>query len=692
MKLKNKIIFIVGVIVVLGLLSIPFHKLARKHVSYITAVEDHPVYCVSCHLYKNKNSVFSNFINEDYISPFNLNISADGSKLYVIGQESNVLLVIDANENKVLDKIPVGVKPHSVTLSEDGQIAYVSNQWADNIYKIDLSQSKVIDTLRAGSGPAEIKLSPDERFLYVVDSYSSEVSIVDLQTKSEIKRMMAGNNPVAVEFSPTGDKAYVTSRRTLPISADAPPLTELTVINTSSQRVEERKIFENAYIMENIAFTPSGDLAIATLIRPKNLIPSVQVEKGWMMTHGIGIVEQGGKGRMIQLLTDEPNAYYSDPFDIVIAPDGKKAFISHSGVDYITVIDVDAIRTLLTESSQEKLDMYSNHLGISSQYVLKRIPTGANPKGLVLSPDGDYLYVAERLEDRISVIDTDLMETVKTIDLEGPSRITVNRQGRRLFNNSGHTFQNQYGCYTCHPDSHEDGLVYNMAGKDMGRNLANTQTLRDIGEIPPYKWNGKNSSVYKQDGMRFSTILTRTEAFNYDDLDALVAYIMTGIDNPPNLRYNPNGELTQAQKRGKTIFYRTETNLGEEIPIDNRCVTCHPPPYFTNMKMVDVGTLAETDDPMLFDSPQLNNIYESAPYLHDGRAATLEEIWTMFNDEDKHGVANDMLKDQLNDLVEYLKSLRDAKYYTNVDAYKKDIDPYEAEIKSENSNGNENFR
>ena len=62
-------------------------------------------------------------------------------------------------------------------------------------------------------------------------------------------------------------------------------------------------------------------------------------------------------------------------------------------------------------------------------------------------------------------------------------------------------------------------------------------------------------------------------------------------------------------------------------------------------------------------SPQLNNVYESAPYLHDGKAATLEEIWTKYNDHDEHGVANDMMKDQLNDLVEYLKSIGDAENY-----------------------------
>ncbi len=670
------IILSLGLLVLALLVIIPGKKWAWKHVNYITAVDDHPLNCIRCHLYTQKVGLVAKLINADYLSPFNMAVSPDGATLYVVAQEANALLVVDIASERVLDKIEVGEQPHSVVLKSDGKTAYVSNQWADNVYEIDLARAEVVDTLQTGSGPAGLVLSHDERFLIVVDSYSSEVSFLDLQSGKEIRRLMAGNNPVQAGISPGGDLLYVSSRRSLPVPYLTPPVTEMTVIDADRQRVRERKIFENAYMMENVAFTPTGDMVLTTLIRPKNLLPSIQVEKGWMMTHGIGIIETGNEERIVQLLTDEPNAYYSDPFDIVITPDGQKAFISHSGVDCISVIDLTAVRTLLARSTPEELETYSNHLGISSRYVMKRIPTGANPKGLVLSPDGEYLFVAERLEDRIAVISTVKLETVKTIDLGGPSRITVARKGRRIFNHSGGTFQQQYGCYTCHPDTHEDGLVYNMAGKDMGRNLANTQTLRDIGDIPPYKWNGKNSSIYKQDGMRFSTILTRTEAFDYDELDALVAYIVTGIKNPPNLRYNPNGELTEAQKRGEKIFYRTHDNFGNEIPAGNRCITCHPPPNFTNKQMADVGTLSATDDSMLFDVPQLNNVYESPPYLHDGRAATLEEIWTKYGASDRHGAANDMLKDQLNDLVEYLKSLRDAKYYKDdVKTYKADINP-----------------
>lgn len=63
------------------------------------------------------------------------------------------------------------------------------------------------------------------------------------------------------------------------------------------------------------------------------------------------------------------------------------------------------------------------------------------------------------------------------------------------------------------------------------------------------------------------------------------------------------------------------------------------------------------DTHRVFDVPHLNNIYATPPYLHDGRAKSLEEIWTIYNPDDTHGLTNDLTKDQLNDLIEYLRTL-----------------------------------
>ena len=182
------------------------------------------------------------------------------------------------------------------------------------------------------------------------------------------------------------------------------------------------------------------------------------------------------------------------------------------------------------------------------------------------------------------------------------------------------------------------------------------RTLRGIYDTDPFKWEGTNPSLARQCGARLSVFFTRLQPFNPEELSAVNDFTVT-IPLPPN-RYRPLGSpLTEAQRRGKAVFERTRANDGREIPMNNRCVTCHNPPYYTDRSKRDVGTQQALDRQGLFDVPGLNNIYDSAPFLHNGMADTLEEIWTRYNLYDRHGVTNDMTKDQLNDLIEYLKTL-----------------------------------
>jgi YVTN family beta-propeller protein len=670
MNMKNIFPAIFFLITAGYLLWIPSHKWARNHVNEQTGVNDHPLLCTSCHLYITKNPFISIFTSKKYFSP--INIAENNGTLYVVAQDKDLLIEIDARTSKIKGEIKTGNHPHSVVIESIGKRAYVTNQWSDNVSVIDLESRKVISAIKTSGGPAGLCFSKDEEYLYVVNSYTSDISVISVNKLTEVNRISAGNNPTGAALSPDG-RVFITSRRANISSYGDTLESELTVLNDGSQRVMKRIMVESAYMIENICFTPEGDLALFTLVRPKNLVPSIQVEQGFMMTYGLGVIELKNNDRITQLLIDEPNSYYSDPFDIVISKNGKEAFISSSGVDRITVVSIDSIRKLIDRSKPEMLRLLANYPGISNKYVTGRIITGANPKGMVLSDDGSTLYVSEMLNDRITGIETRTHRIKETIELSVSGRITVARRGRRLLNSSGHTFQNQYSCYTCHPDGHEDGLVYNMASKDMGRNVTNTQSLRDIAETAPFKWNGKNLTVYRQDGIRFSTVLTRTEQFSYRDLDAIVSYIMTGIDYPPNLQYNADGILTEAQLRGKEIFERVSDKAGNPIQPNNRCVVCHPPPYYTNRQPADVNTLSKSDDSILFDTPHLNNIFASPPYLHDGRAATLEEIWTIYGNSDKHGRVGDLTKAELNDLVEYLKSLRAPEYEHRKGKNKSDI-------------------
>ena len=285
MNKRSKVFTIFGGIIVLVIiLSIPVHKWARGHVNYMTAAQDHPLNCISCHLYVQNNRFVTRLINKKYVSPFNLVVSRDGKRLYVVAQEANSMLVVDAENKTVLKRIKVGEHPHSVVFDEKENLAYVSNQWSDNVSVIDLASSKVTGTYKTGNGPAGLSITGDGRFLYTVNSFSSDISVIDLKTGEESNRFPAGNNPTGIQISPNGGLMYVTSRRAIIAPYGTPVYSELTCVNTESQRVAEHKNISSAYMMENAAFTPSGDLAMVTLIRPKNNIPTLQVDRGWMMT------------------------------------------------------------------------------------------------------------------------------------------------------------------------------------------------------------------------------------------------------------------------------------------------------------------------------------------------------------------------------------------------------------------------
>jgi YVTN family beta-propeller protein len=320
------------------------------------------------------------------------------------------------------------------------------------------------------------------------------------------------------------------------------------------------------------------------------------------------------------------------------------------------MIDVRKMRQILENATErERREVLPNHLGKSMEYVLTRIKVGQSPRGMVISPDNKYLYVADGLDDAISVIDIKKRERVNVIDLAGPKEITEARYGERIFHSAQFTFGRQFSCHSCHPDGGADGITYDIEPDGLGFNPVDNRTLRGINDTAPFKWTGKNPTLKRQCGPRLAAFFTRIDPFTPDQSAALDRYIVT-IPRPPN-RYRTGEELSPAQRRGKRIFERTYDNSGNAIPPTNRCNYCHTPPYFTSREKFEVGSASWLDTHGNFDVPHLNNIYATAPYLHDGRAQSLEEIWTIYNPNDTHGLTNDLTKDQLNDLIEYLKTL-----------------------------------
>lgn len=590
-----------------------------------------------------------------YLTPVNMAFRPNSDELYVTCEAAGCVAVVSTRQRRKLAEIPVGHQPQDVAFLPDGRRAFVSNRQDDTVSVIDADARKVVQELAVGDEPHGVLVSPSGDRLYVLNTSSDNISVFDTVTLQGVKHLAASRSPWSLALAPEGDLLVVTNNLSRFIAPRSPLLSELTLIDVGQARVDERVAVPGGNLMQGVAWHPSGRFALSTLNRTKSSVPMTRLMQGWTITNGLALLWRDR--RVDQVLLDEPSLGFADPTDVGFTPDGKWALVTSLGTDRVAVVDVAKLLAIVEGASdEERLRVLPNHLGKACEFVTRHIPTPIAPRGIAVAPDGSAAYVATSLDDSVTVIDLASQSVANKIDLGGPKEMTLARYGERLFHNAKITFRKQYSCHSCHPDGHVDAITYDIESEGIGLSPVDNRTLRGIHDTAPFKWEGTNPSLSRQCGARLAVYFTRLAPFTPEELAAVDNYVCT-IPRPPN-RYRPLGApLTEAQRRGKAMFERTRKADGSEIPKQLRCTTCHFPPLYTDRRQHDIGTQMELDRQGVFDTPHLNNIYDSAPYLHNGAAHTLEEIWTRFNPYDTHGVTNDMTKDQLNDLIEYLKTL-----------------------------------
>lgn len=586
-----------------------------------------------------------------YLTPEEIKLAPNGRELYIVCEDNDSLLALDVRTRRVIRKVNVGHKPQDVAVSPDGRMLYVSNEWSDTVSEIDAQSFKVRRTLPTGWGPVGLTTDRNSKFLYVANSVSDDVSVLDLSRGVQIKRLAAWRSPHQVALSRDGKRVYVSNLLPHLASPDGLPVSEVTEIDTARQVVSDRILISGAIELRHIAEAPGelGGVLLVPLMRPKNLNPMIQVAQGWIVTHGMAVIRPdtslhiyGKRDEVTQVLLDDIDYYYAGTNGVAFTPDGRYALVVSSEADIVSIIDTSKLEKFMAHSVASELP---NRLDSARNFVVCRLPTGANPTAVVVAADGKVAYIANRLDDSITVVDIPNMKVSLRIDLGGPRIITPSRRGERLFHQASHCFQGQFACASCHPDNHVDGLAWNLDTPQLGRDRVLNRTLRGIADTAPYKWNGHNPDLQTQCGPRTAKFLFRSEGFSHDELEDLVTFVKA-IPLSPNRHLARNGPLTLAQERGRKLFF------------ERRCDVCHTPEtHYTARISKDVGTASRYDTSGLFDIPQLDRVYEHPPHLHNGEALSLEEIWTKFNVQDRHGVTSDMTKGQLNDLVEYLKTL-----------------------------------
>jgi YVTN family beta-propeller protein len=558
--------------------------------------------------------------------------------------------VLNPQTGHEIATIPVGRQPRGFSFSPDATHLFVVNSWDDSVSVIDTRTTKVQATWHAGFEPSSVVEDHAGKALFIADRIGNNITVLDAATGEERQTLEAGRGASYLALTADGSRLYATHVYPSATPHRTPPKSEITVIDPAQAQVIDRLQLPAIAGVFHIAISRDGRLGVAAQLHPKNLVPLAHVEHGWAFVDTLTLFG-ADVGRTVEVPLDELDRYYAYPFGVAIAPDKSRIYVSHGGSDCITVIDT---RKLLAWVHVHP-EPFAEDLSASAHYVLARIPVGKNPRGVVLSRDGAKLYVANRLDDTISVIDTRANRVTQTLRLRGPEKVSALRRGEQTFYTAKYSFQGQFGCSNCHIDSTFDGLQWDLEPDGFGRDIVDNRLIEDLRGTEPFKWNGGNPSLAVECGPRTEKYFWRSQTFDDLILADLVLYLRH-LPSRPN-RFRPaDGTLTPAQERGRVLFFRTVDKLGQPIPQRNQCAYCHSGPKGTSQKSFDVGTGKPTDNTAVLDTPQLMSVALTAPYLHDGSAKSLEEIWTLYNPHDQHGRTSDLTKDELNDLIEYLRT------------------------------------
>ena len=301
-----------------------------------------------------------------YPSPIELAVSADGARLLVLCEGTDELAVLDARTGKIAGRVPVGRVPKGLWLS--GRNAYVANSWSDTVSVIDTETLQVTRTLKTGFEPNAVVTDRAGATIYTANRISNDISVIDVASGVETRRLAAGRGASYLTPSPDGRSLYCTHIYPNIGRHRALPESEITIIDAEHQIVNARQPLHNVAGVFHVAFSSDGRLGLACQLRPKNLVPLAHVEHGWVFGDSLTLFG-ADVGEPVQVLIDELEHYYTMPFGVAVAPDKSAAYISTTGANSVTVIDIKRLLEFVHAASPRERSALANDLSASAHFV-----------------------------------------------------------------------------------------------------------------------------------------------------------------------------------------------------------------------------------------------------------------------------------------------------------------------------------
>lgn len=563
-------------------------------------------------------------------------VTALGDTVVAVNPTSNSASIVHIPTRGLVAEIPVGIDPRAVAVDDRRSLAYVANQGSDTISIIDLGLHKLVRSVPVGYRPAGVAVSPDGRLVAVAELGDDSVRLLDAESLATVQSVAVADRPCGLAFTPDGGRLLVThllSGEVTVIALEKPARVAARVatwLNTApAPSVIVSESGARAYLPQTTAHGQGLNTQFDNTVFAKVSVLNLE-SLTHQTTEHISLPEK-----------DQPVGL---PWEAALIRGGGELWVLNAASNDVSVLDI------------------SNPIRVRRA---AHIAVGDNPRGIVASVDESEVYVNNTLAGTVSVIDAASYRVVETVTITEIPLPPVLLRGKRLFHSSAREELSQarwISCNTCHIDGEHDGRTWQLpytGSVPAGRTAVirrNTTSLLGMIETYPLRWSAEwDESADSEFSIRFEqfgtgliqggmnpTLGAPNQGRSYD-LDCLAAFL-------DSLAVRPRRRaLTAAEQRGKAIFESPRTE----------CARCHPAPLYTDLKVHDVGT-ADGDGEWfgpLIDTPTLRFVYDSAPYLHDGSAATLKEVLTTANKGDRHGVTSHLTEPEIEDLAAFLLAL-----------------------------------
>jgi YVTN family beta-propeller protein len=577
-----------------------------------------------------------------YHSPLALALSPDGKALYAVDHTAQCVALIDTAKGSVTGSIAVD-DPNGAVLSPDGKTLYVSSGKADRVCKIDTASRRIIGEVGVGRQPMGLALSSDGKTLYCCNKFTNDVSVIDTVKMAKTGRIRAIREPRFVAVVPGGKTLVVINELPLGSDLDDRLGANVTLVDLASGSTTDVQLSLGATDASGVCCSPDGHFAYVVHVLARWLVPPTQIERGWISTNALTIIDLQAKKRVNTVLLDDLDRGAANPWDIAISKSGDTLYVTHAGVNEVQIIDTAKLHKLVNEwPADSPTELQDDLTALYRAGVRTRMPSGGTGARGVLASDAG-VFVANYFSGTVTKLEPGTGKLVQTISLGQQPQADKARHGEMLFHDASVCFQGWQSCSSCHPDARVDGLAWDLLNDGPG-NPRHARSMLLSGQTPPVMSRGVRESmkVAVDAGYKFILFHVPTQEEN----DDTAAYIdsLTPARSPHR---NPDGSFSAAALRGKAIFEREDVG----------CAKCHPGPLFTDRKPWDVGTKPSTDTKPNFYTPTLVECFRTAPYLHDGSVVTIREVVRDHNKNDQHGKTSQLSEKELHDLVEYVLSL-----------------------------------